>query len=81
MDNNVIKIDSLGRLLIPKAIRELLHLESEISFSINADKGTITLYNRKYYGIKESIETRLKNKSIGGSERNFLEKLLKNYNE
>ncbi len=81
MDNNVIKIDNLGRIIIPKAIRELLHLESEISFSINADKGIITLYNRKYYGIKESIETRLKNKSIGGSERNFLEKLLKNYNE
>ena len=81
MDNNVIKIDNLGRIIIPKAIRELLHLESEISFSINAGKGIITLYNRKYYGIKESIETRLKNKSIGGSERNFLEKLLKNYNE
>ena len=81
MKDNIIKIDNMGRLLIPKAVRELLHLESEISFSINADKGTLTLYNRKYYGIKESIETRLKNKSIGGSERNFLEKLLKNYNE
>lgn len=81
MKDNVIKIDNIGRIVIPKAIREILHLESEISFSINADKGTLTLYNRKYYGIKESIETRLKNKSIGGSERNFLEKLLKNYNE
>ena len=81
MDNNTIKIDNLGRILIPKVVRELLHLEKEISFSINADKGTMTLYNRKYYGIKESIETRLKNKNIGGSERNFLEKLLKNYNE
>lgn len=79
--NNFLKIDNLGRIVIPKSIRELLHLESEISFSINADKGTITLYNRKYYGIKESIETRLKNKGIGGSERNFLEKLLKNYDE
>ena len=81
MANNTIKIDNIGRIIIPKAVRELLHLEKEISFSINADKGTITLYNRKYYGIKESIETRLKNKNIGGSERNFLEKLLKNYNE
>lgn len=79
--DNIIKIDNIGRIIIPKAVRELLHLEKEISFSINADKGTITLYNRKYYGIKESIETRLKNKNIGGSERNFLEKLLKNYNE
>lgn len=77
---NTLKIDEVGRIIIPKAIRDILNISSgEISFYINANKGTITLYNRQYYGIKTAIETRLKNKGIGGSERNFLEKLLQNY--
>lgn len=77
---NTLKIDEVGRIVIPKAIRDILNISSgEISFCIDMNKGTITLYNRQYYGIKTAIETRLKNKGIGGSERNFLEKLLKNY--
>lgn len=77
---NTLKIDEVGRIVIPKAIRDILNISSgEISFCIDTNKGTITLYNRQYYGIKTAIETRLKNKGIGGSERNFLEKLLKNY--
>ena len=77
---NTLKIDEVGRIIIPKAIRDMLNISSgEISFYVDTNKGTITLYNRQYYGIKTAIETRLKNKSIGGSERTFLEKLLKNY--
>lgn len=77
---NTLKIDEVGRIVIPKAIRDILNISSgEISFYVDTNKGTITLYNRQYYGIKTAIETRLKNKGIGGSERNFLEKLLKNY--
>lgn len=77
---NTLKIDEVGRIIIPKAIRDILNISSgEISFYVNTNKGTITLYNRQYYGIKTAIETRLKNKGIGGSERNFLEKLLQNY--
>ena len=77
---NTLKIDEIGRIVIPKAVRDMLHISSgEISFYVDTNKGTITLYNRQYYGIKTAIETRLKNKGIGGSERNFLEKLLKNY--
>lgn len=77
---NTIKIDELGRILIPKMVRDILNISTgEVSFYVDTNKGTITLYNRQYYGIKTAIETRLKNKGIGGSERNFLEKLLKNY--
>lgn len=77
---NTLKIDEVGRIVIPKAIRDILNISSgEISFYVDTNKGTITLYNRQYYGIKTAIETRLKNKGIGGSERNFLEKLVKNY--
>ena len=77
---NTLKIDEIGRIVIPKAIRDMLNISSgEISFYVDTNKGTITLYNRQYYGIKTAIETRLKNKGIGGSERNFLEKLLQNY--
>ena len=77
---NTLKIDELGRILIPKMVRDMLNLSTgEVSFYVDTNKGSITLYNRQYYGIKTAIETRLKNKGIGGSERNFLEKLLKNY--
>lgn len=77
---NTLKIDELGRILIPKMVRDMLNISTgEVSFYVDTNKGTITLYNRQYYGIKTAIETRLKNKGIGGSERNFLEKLLKNY--
>lgn len=77
---NTLKIDELGRILIPKMVRDILNISTgEVSFYVDTNKGTITLYNRQYYGIKTAIETRLKNKGIGGSERNFLEKLLKNY--
>ena len=77
---NTLKIDELGRILIPKMVRDMLNISTgEVSFHVDTNKGTITLYNRQYYGIKTAIETRLKNKGIGGSERNFLEKLLKNY--
>lgn len=77
---NTLKIDELGRILIPKMVRDMLNISSgEVSFYVDTNKGTLTLYNRQYYGIKTAIETRLKNKGIGGSERNFLEKLLKNY--
>ena len=77
---NTLKIDELGRILIPKMVRDMLNLSTgEVSFYVDTNKGTITLYNRQYYGIKTAIETRLKNKGISGSERSFLEKLLKNY--
>ena len=77
---NTLKIDELGRILIHKMVRDMLNISTgEVSFYVDTNKGTITLYNRQYYGIKTAIETRLKNKGIGGSERNFLEKLLKNY--
>lgn len=77
---NTLKIDELGRILIPKMVRDMLNISTgEVSFYVDTNKGSITLYNRQYYGIKTAIETRLKNKGIGGSERNFLEKLLKNY--
>lgn len=77
---NTLKIDELGRILIPKMVRDMLNISTgEVSFYVDTNKGTITLYNRQYYGIKTAIETRLKNKGIGGSERSFLEKLLKNY--
>ena len=77
---NTLKIDELGRILIPKMVRDMLNISTgEVPFYVDTNKGTIPLYNRQYYGIKTAIETRLKNNGIGGSERNFLEKLLKNY--
>lgn len=71
------KIDSLGRLTIPKVIRESLHL-TDVILDIDEDKKELRIYNDNLKSTRECIKSRLNKKDITKSERNFLEKLLEN---
>ena len=72
-----IKVDEVGRLVIPKDIRELMGIESEIYVHLTERKELIlSVEPRKT--IKEAIEKRLKNKDLGKGERNFLENIKNN---
>lgn len=75
-----LKIDNSGRVVLYKEIRDILGLkpETELEYTIDTHLGTITIYNRERYGIKQAIDTRLKSNSITVSERKFLEKLIVN---
>ena len=72
-----IKVDEVGRLVIPKDIRELMGIESEVYVNLTERKELIlSVEPRKT--IKEAIEKRLKNKDLGKGERNFLENIKNN---
>lgn len=72
-----IKVDEVGRLVIPKDIRELMGIENEVYVHLTERKELIlSVEPRKT--IKEAIEKRLKNKDLGKGERNFLENIKNN---
>lgn len=72
-----IKIDKLGRIVIPVEMRKALGLTDKVTFELDIEKGIIMLYAKGFKDIKDCIKARLKKKDITQSERNFLEKLLK----
>ena len=75
-----IKLDKQGRFTIPFEMREKLNIKDKVYLEVDYDKGVIYVYNKQLRGIKSSIEMRLNNPTINKSEKNFLEKLLKNCN-
>lgn len=76
----IIRLDKQGRFTIPFEIRQKLDIKDSIFLDVDYDRQIISLYNKKQRGIKSSIELRLNNPTISKSEKNFLEKLLKNCN-
>lgn len=72
-----IKVDEVGRLVIPKDIRYLMGIESEVYIHLTERKELILSVEPRRT-IKEAIEKRLKNKDLGKGERNFLENIKNN---
>lgn len=72
---NRLKIDNLGRILIPKKIRDSLEFKDFIYYEVN-DAKELRLYNAKRRNARENILVRLNKKDITQGERNFLNKLL-----
>ena len=72
-----IKVDEVGRLVIPKDIRELMGIGSEVYVHLTERKELILSVEPRRT-IKEAIEKRLKNKDLGKGERNFLENIKNN---
>ena len=75
-----IKIDKLGRIVIPKVMRKMLNIEpeTELGIDINSSKGCIMIFRQNDWDIKKAIQKRLK-KTNDPTEIKFLNGLLEKY--
>lgn len=70
----VCKVDKMGRITIPKEIRETLEIEETVYLRFLEGK-EIAISSTKHHNNVELINKRLKCKDLRKSERAFLERL------
>lgn len=72
-----LKIDSVGRIYIPKIVLDMMNIKpnTEVIANVNQSNNTITISLSQMNSIKYEIRKRLE-KNLNQSERNFLINLL-----